>query len=90
MKLFFFYLVSPTDRALSPLSGNRTAFRMHGKQSSFSPPSNGGGNSMTPLQALRQEFTLLNLNSPIFNIEKVNHQFYFLIFDAVQNSLDTK
>jgi len=61
---------------LSPrgvMSRGRTAFHAQGKQNSFSPTDDhiGASGYMTPTQVLHQEFTLLNLNSPVFKIEKV-------------------
>lgn len=70
----FSFLVSPPGRSLSPLSGNRTAFHRQDK-SYHLPASQSGIDGMTPVQALRQEFTLLNLNSPVFKIEKVEKFF---------------
>ena len=58
---------------LSPMS--RAGFR---DKKNFSPDHNETGEFgyMTPLQVLHQEFTLLNLNSPYFKIEKVKTIFY--------------
>ena len=59
---------------LSPMS--RAGFR---DKKNFSPDHNETGEFgyMTPLQVLHQEFTLLNLNSPYFKIEKVKIIFIY-------------